>query len=98
MVATSEREVIMNIIFWRDDEAEAVNTSSDVAVLTPQPTERRQPVLLVIEGSRDQLVADIEHVADDLRALERRLAAARKELHRLLASLGPISMTMNWRR
>ena len=88
----------MNIIFWREAEAGAVNTSSDVAILTRQPTERRQPALLVIEGGRDQLVADIERVADDLRALERRLAAAREELHRLLVSLGPISMTMNWRR
>jgi hypothetical protein len=79
----------MNVIFWRDAAAaEAVNASS----------ERRQPALLVIEGGRDQLVADIERVADELRGLERGLAAARAELHRLLASLGPISMTMNWRR
>jgi hypothetical protein len=79
----------MNVIFWREAAAaEAVNASS----------ERRQPALLVIEGGRDQLVADIERVADELRVLERGLAAAREELHRLLGSLGPISMTMNWRR
>jgi hypothetical protein len=79
----------MNVIFWREAAAaEPVSVSS----------QQRQPALLVIEGGRDQLLADIERVADELRVLERGLAAARAELHRLLASLGPISMTMTWRR
>ena len=52
----------------------------------------------IIEGGRAQLIADIESVAEDLRELEARLANARDKLRRLLASLGPISMTMNWRR
>jgi hypothetical protein len=52
----------------------------------------------VIEGGRAQLIADIESAAESLRELEARLASAREELRRLLASLGPISMTMSWRR
>jgi hypothetical protein len=57
-----------------------------------------RPPLRVIEGGRAQLIADIESVAENLRELEARLASAREELRRLLASLGPISMTMSWRR
>ena len=57
-----------------------------------------RPPLRVIEGGRAQLIADIENVAESLRELEARLASAREELRRLLASLGPISMTMSWRR
>jgi hypothetical protein len=57
-----------------------------------------QPTLRVIEGDRDQLIADIESVAESLRELEARLASAREELRHLPASLGPISMTMSWRR
>ena len=60
--------------------------------------ERPRPPLRVIEGGRTQLIADIESVAEDLRELEVRLASGREELRRLLASLGPISMTMSWRR
>jgi hypothetical protein len=55
--------------------------------------EHARPPLRVIEGGRAQLIADIETVAENLRELE-----AREELRRLLASLGPISMTMSWRR
>jgi len=57
-----------------------------------------QPTLRVIEGGYAQLVADIESAAENLRELEERLATAREELRHLLASLGPISMTMSWRR
>jgi hypothetical protein len=57
-----------------------------------------RPPLRVIEGGRAQLIADIESVAENLRELEARLASTREELRRLLASLGPISMTMSWRR
>ncbi|HKD58028.1 MAG TPA: hypothetical protein VKD45_10995 [Hyphomicrobiaceae bacterium] len=60
-------------------------------------TEPRAP-LRVIAGDRAQLIADIENAAENLRELEARLASAREELRRLLASLGPISMTMSWRR
>jgi hypothetical protein len=68
-----------------------------MALLTDQRAERPRPPLRVIEGGRAQLIADIES-AESLRELEARLACAREELRRLLASLGPISMTMSWRQ
>jgi hypothetical protein len=59
--------------------------------------ERLRPTLRVVEGGRAERIANIESVAENLRDLEARLASAREELRRLLASLGPISMTVSWR-
>ena len=58
----------------------------------------RRPTLRVIESGHTQLIADIESVVEDLSGLEARLVKGREELRRLLALLGPISMTMSWRR
>lgn len=65
---------------------------------TRHKTEPSRPALRVIEGGRAQLIADIEFIAEQLRELERQLASVREDLRRLLASLGPISTTINWRQ
>lgn len=95
MVATAmsetdkPRQPVMNVVSWRKAAGEAVNASSDVAIVTrmARQTERRRPTLRVVEGGRARLIADIERFAEELRALEQRLANAREEMCRLLATL-----------
>lgn len=45
--------------------------------------ERCRPALQVIEAGRDQMAAEIVHLAEKLRELEQALATAREELGRL---------------
>jgi hypothetical protein len=95
MVATAMSETdkppqhVMNVVSWRMAAAEAPNASSDVAIVTPlrQRTERRRPMLRLVEGGRAQLIADIESLAEELRKLEQRLVNAREDTRRLLVML-----------
>jgi hypothetical protein len=95
MVATAmsgtdkPQQPVMNIVSWRKAAAEAVNAPLSVAIVNRvrRQTERCRPTLRVVEGGRARLIADIERFAEELGALEQRLANAREETCRLLAAL-----------
>jgi len=89
-------EIIAVAELQADKEDLRCHLGQATAISIRQQTEPAPPALRVIEGGRTKRISAIEFAAEQLRELERELASAREDLRRLLASLGPVSPTINW--